>query len=196
MTLQNLVSIGICKICFLFLWQIFVKLQLSIITGENTRLLDSVCEYADDSDMEDGQHSPSIFPSCNPPNFETILNDLEHPVRNDDDHDNNYQPPNLSYQSHPDQYLPHYNIGNSSVNSDPPNNQLDDNKYSLPRRRHRNADLDDLSTNRFSMEGYASGNGSCSDMSQNLCEIEDSEVNYSDDDSDNVSCHSIRDTRL
>ncbi|KAG1673729.1 Fat-like cadherin-related tumor suppressor [Nymphon striatum] len=164
--------------------------------GENTRLLDSVCEYADNSDVEDGQHSPSIFPSSHPPNFETILNDLENPDRNGDDRGSNYQPPNPSCQSHPDEYLPHYNIGNRTPNSDSSNNQLDDNKYSLPRRRHRNTDLDDLSTNRFSMEGYASGNGSCSDMSQNLCEIEDSEVNYSDNDSDNISCHSIRDTRL
>lgn len=161
-----------------------------IFPGESDNLLDPVSEYSDNSENElDPPDSPVIY--SDPPNFEKLLNNLECT-----EDANGYQPSNLNYQLHPDDYLPTYNIvGPACKASTPHENSKEDNKYSLPRRR-RNTDLDDLASNRFSVGGYNSANGSFSDVSQNLCEIEDSEANFSDNDSDDASSHMLQDTRL
>ena len=156
----------------------------------------------DDDDMDDPN---SDFPD--PPNFEHILamhSDLSQP-------EDTGIPTN--YNLHPDHYLPTYQMESGASQEDWPddgngnadNIARDDEEdvihYGFPRPKQPRfvshdyqmpldytpdydhptmSAIDDMSV---SMGGYTSTNASCSDIS-GLCEIEDSEVNMSDNDSD------------
>ena len=167
-------------------------------------------EYAEnefnDDDDDDIDIDNNDFPD--PPNFEHILamhSDLPQPEESYSAAAAN--PTN--YNLHPDRYLPSYQVVESgaSQEDDGNGNAGDDNDddvihYGFPRPKQPrfvpsahdfpnqldyNTDygtmtsaVDDMSV---SMGGYTSTNASCSDIS-GLCEIEDSEVNMSDNDSD------------
>lgn len=156
-------------------------------------------EYAEnefgDEDDEDNDDRGG-FPD--PPNFEHILamhSDLPQS-------EETYAAPPANYNLHPDHYLPTYRPDSPAShdgngNADSPQHDDDVVHYGFPRPKQPRfvthdfpgqdytdygtmSAIDDMSV---SMGGYTSTNASCSDIS-GLCEIEDSEVNMSDNDSD------------
>lgn len=155
-------------------------------------------EYAENEcgdDDEDDIDDPNAH-LLDPPNYEQILA-LHGDVNYDD---SNYVPQN-NYVTHPDRYLPSYQLDNGQSQEELDNGNDDDViHYGFPSasRRPRFGLGDGFGTTRsgyntdgaisgidemsVSMGGYNSTNASVSDIS-GLCEIEDSEANLSDNDS-------------
>lgn len=162
-------------------------------------------EFGDDNDDDDDPNND--FPE--PPNFEHILA-MNQDLQQQED---SFAGPQNNYNLHPDQYLPTYQMesgasqedwqddGNGNADNIAREDDEDVIHYGFPRPKQPrfsshnypnqfdyNTDyehgtmsaIDDMSV---SMGGYTSTNASCSDIS-GLCEIEDSEVNMSDNDSD------------
>ena len=158
-------------------------------------------ELDDDDDLDDPN---AEYPD--PPNFEQVL-----AMHGDLNYDDGVHAP-LNYNLHPNQYLPTYQLTpglsqddgqDDDTNGNAHNFARDDDDdvihYGFPRPRrprfshddyaahsdyntdveHGMSAIDDMSV---SMGGYTSTNASMSDIS-GLCEIEDSEVNLSDNDS-------------
>ncbi len=178
----------------------------------DTDYVENECEYVGDSeyaenecgDEEDGDLDDPNAEYPDPPNFEQIL--AMHGDLNYDD--GGYVPKN--YNLHPNQYLPSFQLetGGSSqddfddANGNADNFARDDDDdvihygFPRPRRPHfvhddyaahsdYNTDVEPMSAiddMSVSLGGYTSTNASMSDIS-GLCEIEDSEVNLSDNDS-------------
>lgn len=178
--------------------------------GTNMNLLRSVepipCEELDEPEYV-GSSENSEYPDIQdtePPNFEEILalNNLEFA---DEGCDSLPSSP-LRYQSHPNQYLPKHSLGtipspNHSWTTQSQFRNISDISdddivsYGFPTHGGRGFRLDaELGTSPpnfrhssgpmdcISASGYTSTNASCSDISANVCDIEDSEVNFSDTD--------------
>lgn len=140
-------------------------------------------EYVGDSEFADNEFDldddvPLEFSER--PNIAEMINGLNFA---DEDEESEIELQDHNYQMHPNQYLPNWtaesnpNIGVSKETN--PQHRLSEYTNDSELGDPSNVSgLDDMSV---SMGGYTSTNASCSDIS-GLCEIDDSENNFTDDE--------------
>uniref|UniRef100_T1J1P1 Uncharacterized protein n=1 Tax=Strigamia maritima TaxID=126957 RepID=T1J1P1_STRMM len=144
-------------------------------------------EYVGDSeyneyDSDDNRHAPLTHPS-----FDELLSLSDVDFADDpDDTKRNYKP------LHPDQYLPTYSIATDTEEDEPTPYlpHMRTNTHGL--RSAAAATAATLDAMSMSLGGYTSTNASCSDLSDNLCEIEDSELCSETDTDERRTSYSTR----